>query len=65
MPRKAGRTGDCLAKGSRLIAEKRGRPRVTEDEALTAVRASGGRDVSEVDFLILESDGSLTASLRK
>lgn len=41
------------------------RERITEDEALAAVRSSGGRDVSQVDFLILESDGSLTVSLRQ
>ena len=40
------------------------RERVTEDEALAAVRSSGGRDVSDIENLVLESDGSISASLR-
>lgn len=54
-----------LARDGAFCSGAMQRERVTEDEALAAVRSSGGRDVSEVDYLILESDGSLTASLRQ
>lgn len=54
-----------LARDGAFCSSAMQRERVTEDEALAAVRSSGGRDVSEVDYLILESDGSLTASLRQ
>ncbi|GGD15560.1 DUF421 domain-containing protein [Aureimonas glaciei] len=37
--------------------------RVTRDEALGAVRASGGRAVEDVEFLILESDGTMSVGL--
>ena len=36
----------------------------TEDEALSAVRAAGGRGVEDVASLILESDGTLSTVLR-
>jgi uncharacterized membrane protein YcaP (DUF421 family) len=38
--------------------------RVTRDEALGAVRAAGGRDVEDADFVILESDGTMSVALR-
>jgi uncharacterized membrane protein YcaP (DUF421 family) len=37
--------------------------RITRDEAMSAVRASGGRSLSEVECLILESDGTLSVVL--
>ncbi|SKA13750.1 DUF421 domain-containing protein [Consotaella salsifontis] len=40
------------------------RERVTRDEALSAVRANGGHEVTDVETLILESDGTLSVSLR-
>lgn len=40
------------------------RERITEEEALAAIRSSGGRDITQVEYLVLESDGSITASLR-
>lgn len=40
------------------------RERITEDEALSAVRAAGGRGVEDVASLILESDGTLSTVLR-
>ncbi|MBU1347567.1 MAG: DUF421 domain-containing protein [Alphaproteobacteria bacterium] len=40
------------------------RERVTEAEALSAVRDSGGRDLEEAEVVVLESDGSLTAILK-
>lgn len=40
------------------------RERITHGEAMSAIRASGSRDLSEVDSMILESDGSLSVVLR-
>lgn len=37
------------------------RERITRDEALGAMRAQGGSDLSQVKALILESDGSISA----
>lgn len=37
--------------------------RVTRDEALGAVRSNGGRVVEDVEFLILESDGTMSVGL--
>lgn len=39
--------------------------RITQDEALSAVRSSGGRDLSDVETLILESDGTISVNLRQ
>ena len=39
--------------------------RVTRDEALGAVRAQGGCKVEDVAFLILESDGTMSAGLAR
>ena len=39
------------------------RERVTRDEALSAMRDAGGRDIAQVRALILESDGSLSTIL--
>lgn len=38
--------------------------RITRGEALTAIRAAVGCDVADVDSLILESDGSISALLK-
>lgn len=38
--------------------------RITRDEALSAIRSAGGRDVSDVSHLVLESDGTLSTALR-
>ncbi|TGD61724.1 DUF421 domain-containing protein [Tabrizicola sp. WMC-M-20] len=38
--------------------------RITEHEALSAVRSSGGRSLADVETLILESDGTLSVSFR-
>ncbi len=40
------------------------RERVTEDEALSAVRSAGGHAIDGVSTLILESDGSISVSLK-
>lgn len=39
------------------------RERITRDEAMSAVRASGGQDVDEVQAVVLESDGTLSVVL--
>jgi len=37
--------------------------RLTQDEVMSAVRAAGGHGIEAVDTLILESDGTISASL--
>lgn len=54
-----------LARSGQFCHEALKRERVTEDEALGAIRSSGGSAVSDVEFLVLESDGTISASLRK
>lgn len=39
------------------------RARLTQEEAVSAIRASGGEDISDVDTLILESDGTISVRL--
>ncbi|MBP0439180.1 DUF421 domain-containing protein [Tianweitania sediminis] len=53
-----------LARNGAFCDDALRRERVTRDEALSAVRASGGRGLEEVESLILESDGTISASLR-
>ncbi|WP_366553738.1 DUF421 domain-containing protein [Aquibaculum sediminis] len=38
------------------------RERVTQDEATSAIRSQGGHSVSEVESLVLESDGTISVS---
>ena len=38
--------------------------RVTQEELLAAIRTSGGAELSDAAFVVLESDGSLSAVLR-
>lgn len=40
------------------------RERVTEDEAISAIRAQGGHSVTELESLILESDGSFSVGFK-
>lgn len=37
--------------------------RVTRDEAISAIRSNGGRGINDVDFIILESDGTMSVGL--
>ena len=37
--------------------------RITRDEALSVVRAQGGREIEDVAFLVLESDGTISVRL--
>ncbi|MEQ8347017.1 MAG: DUF421 domain-containing protein [Sneathiellaceae bacterium] len=52
-----------LAREGRFCAATMRRERITRDEALSAIRAHGGDRVTEVESLILESDGTLSVRL--
>jgi len=52
-----------LAKDGRFCQSALTSQRVTRDEALSVVRAQGGRDIADVQFLVLESDGSISVQL--
>ncbi len=54
-----------LAKDGRFCDGHMQRERITRDEAMSAVRANGGDDLSDVEFLILESDGTISVCLKK
>ncbi|WP_126974778.1 DUF421 domain-containing protein [Frigidibacter oleivorans] len=53
-----------LVRDGTFCRETMKRERITEDEAMSAVRASGGSRLSQVASLILESDGTLSAVFR-
>ena len=53
-----------LAKDGQFLPEAMKDERITEDELISAVRANGGSGIEEVAFLVLESDGSLSVSLK-
>lgn len=53
-----------LVRGGTFCEGAMKRERVTRDEALSAIRAAGGREVSEAEAVILESDGTLSVVLR-
>lgn len=53
-----------LARDGAFCSAAMQRERVTEDEALGAIRSAGGQGLSQVEFLVLESDGTLSAALR-
>lgn len=53
-----------LARGGGFCTEAMKRERVTQDEVLSAIRSSGGHDVADVDYMVLESDGTISCSLR-
>lgn len=38
--------------------------RVTRDEAVSAIRSNGGRNVEDGEFVILESDGTMSVGLK-
>lgn len=50
-----------LVRDGAFCRETMKRERITEDEAMSAIRASGGSGLSQVAHLILESDGTLSA----
>jgi len=53
-----------LAKDGRALEDAMKRERITQHEVLSAVRANGGNDISDVEFLILESDGTISVRLK-
>ena len=53
-----------LLREGRFCERAMKRERVTQDEAMSAVRAAGCKEIAQVDSLILESDGSLSVVLR-
>jgi uncharacterized membrane protein YcaP (DUF421 family) len=64
---------DAMIKSEPSVLLRDGRPiepalkreRITEDELRSAVRKKGGRELSEAEVILLETDGSLTAILRR
>lgn len=54
-----------LAKDGRYCEATMRRERITKEEALSAVRSSGGHQIEGVATLILESDGSMSVALAK
>lgn len=53
-----------LARSGAWCQEAMHRQRVTREEAISAIRQAGGSEVGDVDFLILETDGSMSVGLR-
>ena len=53
-----------LARNGRLFREAMKRERITEAESLSAIRASGGKAIADVELLVLESDGTLSVKLQ-
>ncbi|WP_249218813.1 DUF421 domain-containing protein [Falsirhodobacter algicola] len=52
-----------LARDGRFCSGAMVAERITEDEAMSAARASGARDIRDVDFMILESDGTISVGV--
>lgn len=53
-----------IARDGQFCTSAMKRERITQDEVMSAVRSSGGRDIKQVKALILESDGTLSVVLR-
>ncbi len=53
-----------LARDGRFLPGAMQKERITENEAISAVRANGGNGIGDVAFLVLESDGTLRVALR-
>ncbi|MBS3981721.1 MAG: DUF421 domain-containing protein [Rhodobacteraceae bacterium] len=54
-----------LARNGAFCHQSMKQARITEGEALAAVRSSGGHALADVETLILESDGTLSVSLKR
>ena len=52
-----------LVRDGRYCLETMRRERITQDEALAAIRSSGGLSIDEARAVILESDGTLSVTL--
>ena len=53
-----------LAQKGAFCDEAMKRERITREEALSAVRSAGGQNIESVEYLVLESDGTISAALR-
>lgn len=53
-----------LARDGAFCPSAMKRERITEEEALSAIRSAGGQEVGNVSCLILESDGTISVALR-
>lgn len=53
-----------LLKDGQPLPQAMRKERVTEAELASAVRSSGGRELSDAQIVVLESDGTLSVSLR-
>lgn len=53
-----------LVRDGRYCLDTMRRERITQDEALSAIRSSGGLSIGEARAVILESDGTLSVTLR-
>lgn len=53
-----------LARDGEVLERVARRERITSAEIESAVRASGGRDLADLQTVVLESDGTLSVSLR-
>lgn len=53
-----------VARDGAFCAAAMRRARLTQAEAVSAIRASGGHAIEDVDTLILESDGTISVSLK-
>lgn len=52
-----------LAHNGEFCDEAMKRERITREEALSAVRSAGGQDIESVRYMVLESDGTISAAL--
>lgn len=53
-----------LARDGQFCEQTMRRERITKEEALSAIRQSGGLELQDVASLILESDGTMSVKLR-
>jgi uncharacterized membrane protein YcaP (DUF421 family) len=53
-----------LIKDGVCCTETMRRERITESEALSAIRSSGGLTVADASMAVLESDGTISVSLK-
>ena len=54
-----------LARDGQFCRSAMTRERITEDESISAVRAGGGDGIEDVAFMVLESDGTISVSLKR
>lgn len=54
-----------LIRNGEICDEAMKRERITESETLSAIRASGGHSIADVETVILESDGTLSVAITR